>query len=97
MQHVLPLIVFLLLLGFLFWLFIWPSSGASASRPPGGRIIDPDDSYQIALLVGMAGGSFADAVIVRYALERFKETHGRPATDLDVATLIGIMRGYQDR
>ncbi|MES2439236.1 MAG: hypothetical protein V4584_09215 [Verrucomicrobiota bacterium] len=94
MEHLLPVIVFVVILAFLFWIFIWPSS-RSASRRHGGSIIDPEDSYQIALLVGMAGGTFADAVVVRYALQRFKEIHGRPATDLDAATLIGIMRGYR--
>ena len=54
--------------------------------------IDPADSYQIGLLVGMMGGTVADAAVARSALQRFEQAHGRKATMRDVATVVGMMK-----
>lgn len=94
MDHVFPVVVFLAIMAFLFWLFVWPTPKKAATEDkPTGSIIDPEDSYKIGLILGMAGGSFTDAVIARHALQRFQEMHGRPAMDTDMATLLGIVRG----
>lgn len=75
--------------------FIWLFIPTKATRPPsdesGQPLIDPDDSYQIGLLVGMTGGSIPDAAVMRYALDRFKEMHGRPATTQDIGMVLGII------
>jgi hypothetical protein len=76
--------------------FFWMASG---SRRPGGAsvdsIIDPNDSRQIGMIMGMAGGDIADAATVRYALQRFKEQHGRDATTREIGFVIGMMRSMK--
>ena len=54
-------------------------------------VIDPNNLYQVGYLVGMTGGTVADAATVRYALERFEQTHGYKPTLRDGAIVVGIM------
>lgn len=78
--------------------FIWllvPSSSSKPSAADGG-LIDPSDSCQIGLLIGLAGGDIADAAVARSALERFEEMHGRKATTRDVGLVVGLMRAGGD-
>ena len=77
-------------LGFFIWLLI-PSS--SPKPDSCGELIDPADSRQIGLLMGLAGGGIADAAVARFALERFEQIHGRKATTRDVGIVVGLMRG----
>jgi len=56
------------------------------------ELIDPSNSYPIGLIVGMTGWAVMDAAIVRFALQRFEEQHGRKATMRDVGTVIGLMK-----
>lgn len=56
------------------------------------ELIDPSNSYQIGLILGMTGGTVKEAAIVRFALQRFEEQHGRKATMRDVGTVIGLMK-----
>lgn len=78
--------------------FIWLLVPSSSSKPSAadGEVIDPSDSYQIGLLIGLAGGDIADAAVARSALERFEEMHGRKATTRDVGLVVGLMRGGGD-
>jgi hypothetical protein len=73
--------------------FVWliMPSRATTSPPGTGELIDPSDSRQIGLLVGMYGGDVADAAIARYALQRFEAIHGRKATTRDVGVVVGLM------
>lgn len=57
----------------------------------GTTLIDPDDSYQIGMLVGMTGGSIPDAAVMRYALDCFKQIHGRPAATQDIGIVLGLI------
>ena len=80
-----------------FVLFLWlliPSSADTRhrSQESGDTFIDPDDSYQIGLLVGMTGGSIPDAATMRFALQRFQEIHGRRATTMDIGIVLGLIR-----
>ena len=70
-----------------FWLLLGKTKGPTADIE-----IDPDDPRQIGLLIGMRGGNLGDAVIVKYALERFEKDHGRKATMRDLGTVAGMMR-----
>ncbi len=79
---------------FFIWLCI-PSGSTGVGES--GRLIDPNNSRQIAQLIGMTGGSIPDAAVARYALQRFQEIYGRPATTLDVGALIGIMQTTDDQ
>ena len=75
--------------------FIWLLIPSSSSKPAtaDGELIDPSDSRQIGLLVGLAGGGIADAAVARFALERFEQIHGRKATTKDVGMVVGLMGG----
>jgi hypothetical protein len=54
-------------------------------------IIDPNNSAQIGMLIGMLGGTITDAAVLKYALERFEQTYGRKATVTDVGILAGMI------
>ena len=73
------------------WLFIPSSSQKSNSADD--QLIDPSDSRQIGMLVGLAGDGIADASVARFALERFEQIHGRKATTRDAGIVAGLMRG----
>lgn len=77
---------------------IWLLVPSSSSKPPAadGDLIDPSDSRQIGLLIGLTGGGIADAAVARFALERFEQIHGRKATTRDVGLVVGLMRGDGD-
>ncbi|MBM4074977.1 MAG: hypothetical protein FJ267_04965 [Planctomycetes bacterium] len=78
------------------WL-MWPSS-SSALRPNGtdnNSELDPNDSRQLGYLIGLTGGDVTDALVARYALERFEEIHGRKATMQDVGFVVGLMKSLR--
>ncbi len=56
------------------------------------KLIDPSDSYQIGLLIGMTGGTVTDAAVAWNALQRFEQLNGRKATMRDIATVVGLMK-----
>lgn len=89
MEWIIQIVLGVAALAFFVWLCI-PSGSSGVGS--GGQLIDPNDSRQIAQLIGMTGGSIPDAAVARYALQRFQETYGRPATTLDVGTLVGMIR-----
>jgi hypothetical protein len=91
MTMILQIIVGIAALGFFIWLCI-PAGSYRIGDSHGGQLIDPNDSRQIAQLIGMTGGTIADAAIARYALQRFQSQYGRPATTLDVGLLVGMMQ-----
>jgi hypothetical protein len=90
MHNVFAILIGLTALGFFVWLLM-PSS--SSEKPGDGELIDPSDSRQIGMLIGMTGGDINDAAGARFALQRFEEIHGRKATTRDVGIVIGLMRG----
>ena len=73
------------------WLMISHSSTPETRVASHDDVIDPNNSYQIGFLMGMTGGAVGDASVVRYALERFEQTHGYKATLRDAAVLVGLM------
>ena len=66
-----------------------PSVGRITSQDD---LIDPENSYQIGYLMGLTGGTITDAAVVRYALERFEQTHGYKPTLRDAALIVGMMQ-----
>ena len=88
MDNVFAILVGVAALGFFIWLLI---SSSSLKQNTGGELIDPSDSRQIGLLIGLAGGGIADAALARFALERFEQIHGRKATTSDVGIVVGLM------
>lgn len=78
--------------------FIWLLVPSSSSKPSAtdSEVIDPSDSHQIGLLIGLAGGGIADAAVARFALERFEQMYGRKATTRDVGLVVGLMRAGGD-
>lgn len=89
------LLIGLAVLAFFFWLLMGGTSSSSGRASSGeGELIDPNDTRQLATLVGMMGGDVADVAIARLAIERFQKEHGRPPTTRDVGILIGLMRNF---
>ena len=77
--------------GIFVWLFVPTSKSSAKSDISGEPFIDPDDSYQIGVLVGMTGGSIPDAATMRFALDRFQKMHGRRATSRDIGIVLGLI------
>lgn len=89
LQTIIQVIVGCCVLAFFFW-FMIPNSKRSRSMS-GDIFIDPDDTRQIALLVGLRGGSIPDAAVMRFALQRFEQQHGRRATTRDIGVVLGLI------
>ena len=77
---------------FFVWLLMGNSPSTSNSNLKDGELLDPNDTRQLAMLVGMAGGDITDVAVARFAIQRFQEQHGRAPNTQDTATIIGIMR-----
>ena len=90
MHEVFGILVAIAALAVFAWLLIGSRSVASGSD--GNAPIDPNDPRQLGTLIGMTGGSIADAAVARCALERFEREHGRKATVRDMAIVAGMMR-----
>jgi hypothetical protein len=69
--------------------FVWLLRGSGGSED---AVIDPNDSRTIGNLIGLTGGTIADAAVARFALQRFEEVHGRKATVRDMAIVAGMMK-----
>jgi hypothetical protein len=91
MQSMLTVILAIGVLGVLVWLMIPTASTGNNRTGSTDPFIDPDDSYQIGLLVGMTGGSVPDAAVMRFALQRFQELYGRRATSTDIGIVLGLI------
>jgi hypothetical protein len=77
-------------------IFVWLLLPAPGRKTPAGQteddsFIDPDDSRQIGMLIGLTGGTIPDAAAMRFALGRFQEIHGRRATSRDIGTVLGLI------
>jgi hypothetical protein len=72
--------------------FLWLVSGAKISTT-GEMLIDPNDARQMGTLIGLMGGTVADAAVAQFALRRFEEIHGRKATVKEMGIVVGIMKG----
>ena len=90
MRATLQIIVAVVAVVIFLWLLLGPRrlSGEDA-------VIDPDDPRQIGTLIGLTGGSVADAAVAQFALRRFEKEHGRKATVRDMAIVAGMMRAMR--
>ena len=92
MSPILQILLGLAACGLFFWMMVTsqnPSVGRITSQDD---LIDPENSYQIGYLMGLTGGTITDAAVVRYALERFEQTHGYKPTLRDAALIVGMMQ-----
>lgn len=89
-QTIVQVIVGCCAFAFFVWLLI-PKSRSYATGDTSEPFIDPDDTRQIALLVGLRGGSIPDAAVMRFALQRFEQQHGRRATTRDIGIVLGLI------
>lgn len=90
MNQVLEIIFGIAILALFVWLMM-PSPAGKNGVAADDKVIDPSDSTQIGVLIGMTGGTIADAAVARYALQRFEEMHGRKATVRDMGMVAGLM------
>ena len=92
MSPILQILLGLAACGLFFWMMVTsqnPSVGRITSQDD---LIDPENSYQIGFLMGLTGGTITDAAVVRFALERFEQTHGYKPTLRDAALIVGMMQ-----
>jgi hypothetical protein len=75
------------LIVFYAWVY-WPWSKWKPPIPAQ----NANEAHMIGLITGALGGSVADAATARYALKRFEEQHGRPATRTELAQVLLIAR-----
>lgn len=93
MSPLLQVVIGLAACGAFFWMMVTSQGSSSDGRVTSqDDLIDPDNSYQIGYLIGMTGGTVTDAAVVRYALQRFEQTHGYKPTLRDAALVIGLMQ-----
>lgn len=92
MYSLLQIVGVVTVLAFFFWLLMGGSRSTGKASMAGDELIDPDDSRQLATLVGMTGGDITDVAVVRFAIQRFQEQYGRRPSTRDIAILVGIMR-----
>ena len=77
---------------FFIWLLMGNNSSTGNSTRKDSELIDPNDTRQLATLIGMTGGDVTDVAVARFAIQRFQEQHGRAPNTRDIAAIIGIMR-----
>lgn len=92
MTSVIPLIVAVGAIVLFVWMLMSSSQSTGTSTSTGVELIDPNDTRQLATLIGMAGGDITDVAVARFAIQRFQEQNGRPPNTRDMGTLLGIMR-----
>ena len=92
MNSLIQLIVVVGAIVLFLWLLMGNSQSTGTSTTTGEELIDPDDTRQLATLVGMTGGDITDVAVARFAIQRFQEHNGRAPNKRDIATLLGIMR-----
>ena len=91
MEHVWGILVTLLALGFVGWLLTGSASAAGPRSRSESDVLDADNPADLGYLIGLLGGTIADAAVAQFALRRFEETHGRKATVRESGELIGLM------
>ena len=74
------------------WWIINQSTASEARVSSQDDQIEPHNSYQIGYLMGVSGGTVADAAVVRQALKRFEQTQGYKPTLRDAAEVVGLMQ-----
>jgi hypothetical protein len=97
-MEIVGVIVGVVAVAFFVWLVIPEPASPSSRRTTNeakAELIDPSDSRQIGMLMGMMGGSVSDAAVARFALQRFEEIHGRKATTQDAGIVAGLIRSIQ--
>jgi hypothetical protein len=60
---------------------------------------DPDPSLDpalIGMLIGMSGGTITDAMMAKFALDRFEQMNGRKATANDLGLIVGMMQASKE-
>jgi hypothetical protein len=95
MQSMFTFLLAIGVVGVLVWLMIPTSSTGANKGGSADPFIDPDDSYQIGLLVGMMSGSVPDAAVMRFALQRFQEIYGRRAKSTDIGVVLGLINSVE--
>jgi hypothetical protein len=75
-------------LGLFYWLFFVPPKRPMTAED----LARAEETRLIGFLVGAMGGDIQQAAVARYALQRFKEQHGRKATMEDMGLLLGLVK-----
>jgi len=95
MDQVFQLLFGIAVLSFFVWLLIPSQTSSTLKGSSNGEFIDPENSRQIGLLVGMTGGSIPDAALMRFALQRFQQLHGRRATTREIGVVLGLINSQR--
>jgi hypothetical protein len=92
MSSIIQLIVAVGAVAVFLWLLMGNTPSTKNTIQNSNELINPNDSRQLATLIGLAGGDISDAAVARFAIQRFQEQYGRAANTRDIGTIIGIMR-----
>lgn len=95
MAIVTQVIAGLLVLGYVIFMVSSWFEKPQADSSAGHEELAADNPAQIGVLVGLTGGTVADAVIVQSALVRFEQTHGRKPTMQDAGVVVGLMNSLK--
>ncbi|MEI7861690.1 MAG: hypothetical protein WCJ21_03635 [Planctomycetota bacterium] len=95
MNQVFQLVFGITVLSFFVWLLIPSRTSSTLKASSDEEFIDPENSRQIGLLVGMTGGSIPDAAVMRFALQRFQQIHGRLATTREIGVVLGLINSQR--
>jgi hypothetical protein len=72
-------------------IFNWAGK-AKKKTAPEDEVIDPNNSFHVAYLVGLKWGTTADAAMVRAAVKRFQQDHWRkPTMRRDAWEVVSLM------
>ena len=85
------------LLGFSYLIFMVLSwfEKTKPDSSAGHEELAADNSVQRGVLIGLTGGTIADAATAQSALARFEQTHGRKPTMQDAGVVVGLMNSLK--
>lgn len=95
MTHIIGITVAVSLAALLIWLLTPTKKTLNTGLRSPGQSIDPSDSLQVGLLIGLTGGQITDAAVAQYALRRFEEIYKRQATIQDLGTVVGLSKSIK--
>lgn len=77
------------------FVFLWLCTGCTSDATKtasSSDALDTTDPQLIGMLIGMSGGSIADAATAQFALRRYEEETGRKPAAQDLGSVVGMMQ-----
>jgi plastocyanin domain-containing protein len=87
MENLMTYVIGIGAVGFFIWIFFVKSNKPMTAQ----ETLEAEQAQMIGLTTGMIGGSISDAVMARYALQRFEQQYKRKATPRDLAIVVSMI------